>query len=278
MKILSAPTRSSIALLAISGAGLVAAFVLGPAALLRERYPRFDNESALSAALGESMTVFWQNGSGSLPSGLAELSDYWFRWHAIKIVISALLIVVLGLLAASLWKLFQNRRIGRRYGSIGCAVAAMSATALALFSVVLLVLNIQATAVPLVALLPLLPGAHADAALTQTLLQITRAVDEPGNSQADSPALLTLLEQITRYYWTMIIEATALSAAFGASTVVAYRRYVAARDADHPRRRFMYAFLGTAAMVMTFALVLLLGAAVGAVADPATALQDSLGI
>ncbi|MEU4707455.1 hypothetical protein AB0G00_13595 [Nocardia salmonicida] len=278
MKILSAPTRSSIALLTISGAGLVAAFVLGPAALLRERYPRFDNESALSAALGESLTVFWHNGSRSLPSGLAELSDYWFRWHAIKIVISALLIVVLGLLAASLWNLFLGTRIGKRWVSIGCALAAMNATVLALFSVVLLVLNIQATAVPMVALLPLLPEEQADGALAQTLLQISRAVDEPGNPQADSPAVLTLLEQISRYHWTMIIEATALSAAFGAVSVIGYRRYVAARDADRPRRRFMYAFLGAAALATTFVMVLLVGAAVGAVVDPAAALRNSLGI
>ncbi|WKG12456.1 hypothetical protein QX204_13695 [Nocardia sp. PE-7] len=278
MKILSAPTRSSIALLTISGAGLVAAFVLGPAALLRERYPRFDNESALSAALGESLTVFWQNGSRSLPSELAELSDYWFRWHAIKIVISALLIVVLGLLAASLWNLFLGTEIRKRWVSIGCAVAAMSATVLALFSVVLLVLNIQATVVPLVALLPLLPEEQADGALAQTLLQISRAVDEPGNPQADSPAVLTLLEQISRYHWTMIIEATALSAAVGTASVIGYRRYVAARDADRPRRRFMYAFLGAAALATTFVMVLLVGAAVGGVADPTAALRNSLGI
>ncbi|WP_405145896.1 hypothetical protein OG308_20255 [Nocardia salmonicida] len=224
------------------------------------------------------MTVFWHNGSRSFPSGLAELSDYWFRWHAIKIVISALLIVVLGLLAASLWKLFQGAGIGKTWVSIGCAVAAMSATVLALFSVVLLVLNIQATAVPLVALLPLLPGEDADGALAQTLLQITRAVDEPGSPQADSPAVITLLGEIRRYYWTMIIEATVLSAAFGASSVVTWRRYVAARDADRPRRRFTYAFLGTAAMVTTFAMALLLSVAVEAVADPAAALRNSLGI
>ncbi|MFE9785556.1 hypothetical protein ACFYO7_09265 [Nocardia salmonicida] len=246
--------------------------------MLHEKYSRFDDEPALSAAVGESLTVFWQSGSHSPTPGLAELSDYWFRWHAIKIVISALLIVVLGLLAASLWKLFLGTGIGKRRVSIGCAVAAMSATVLALFSAVLLVLNIQATTVPLVALLPLLPGEDTDGALAQTLLQITRAVDEPGSPQADSPAVLTLLGEIRRYYWTMIVEATALSAAFGAASVVAYRRYVVARDADDPRRRFMYAFLGTAAMVATFAMVLLLGAAVGAIADPADALRSSLGI
>ncbi|MFI7529504.1 hypothetical protein [Nocardia salmonicida] len=154
----------------------------------------------------------------------------------------------------------------------------MSATVLTLFSVVLLVLNIQATVVPMVALLPLLSEEQADGALAQTLLQISRAVDEPGNPQADSPAVLTLLEQISRYHWTMIIEATALSAAFGTASIIGYRRYVAARDADRPRHRFMYAFLGAAALATTFVMVLLVGAAVGGVADPAAALRNSLGI
>lgn len=252
--------------LLVGGVALVAAFVLAPAAILRGSHPRYADHTLLIADVNSGVDAYWRSGARELTADLAALADYWFQWHAIKIVISALLVVVLGALAVTLWRRSMTA------SPVGYTVAASSVTALALFSIFALIANVQSTVAPLVALLPMVSSDQPDPALAQTLTEIGRAVASPSSAQPHP--LLTLTEHVARYNWVMIALAAPLTLAFGAAGVIAVRR---SRASTNQRRR-MFVILAVFAVVMTAVLLFLSIAAVIAVSDPATALLDILGI
>ncbi len=198
-------SRWSIVALSCAGAALVAAFVLGPAALLRGRYPQFQDQSVMSELLGRGLVDYWGSGVRTYPRGLAEIVDYWFEWHVIKIVISVLLTTVLCLLAATLWR--RSLTAG-----VGCVVAATTTTVLSLFSVFVAVLNIQSTAAPVIALLPMLSADNADGQTAQFLI-------ENGVQSGDSrPPLLELLTQVEHYNWAAIVATAVVIAVVATGT------------------------------------------------------------
>jgi hypothetical protein len=132
-------SRFGIGLLSVTGAALVAAFVLAPAALLGRKVD-------LSGAVRRALVEFRQSGGPQLPTQLKNLVDYWFQWHAIKVVITLFMLTTFGLLAAALWQKYRR-------GAAGYAVAAVGASVLTGLASAVLILNVQATVVPLVALL-----------------------------------------------------------------------------------------------------------------------------
>src|SRR5689334_19593595 len=82
-------SRSAIGLLLAAGVALVAAFEPAPRTLLRP--PFGANDSAkLGDALGRTLVEYWRSGTPAFPASLTRLVDYWFQWHAIKVVISSL--------------------------------------------------------------------------------------------------------------------------------------------------------------------------------------------
>ncbi|WP_407727222.1 hypothetical protein ACJEDT_06865 [Rhodococcoides fascians] len=256
--------RWSIVLLACAGALLVAAFVLGPAALLRGNYPQFQDQSAMGPLLGRGLVEYWGSGVRTFPPGLAEMVDYWFAWHAIKIVISVLLTVVLGLLAATLWRRSLT-------SGLGYVIAATSATALSLLSAFVAVINIQSTVAPVVALLPMLSDDDADGKTAQSLI-------ESGVRSGDTrPPLLEMLTQVEHYNWAVVVATAVVIAVVATGTVIAFRRYVKTDSEDRPHRR-MFATLGSLGALMTIGMALLFVAAVVAVVDPGEALLGSAGL
>ncbi|MBY4011801.1 hypothetical protein HQP04_03680 [Rhodococcus fascians] len=256
--------RWPIVVLACAGAALVAAFVLGPAALLRGSYPQFQDQSAMGELLGRGLVEYWGSGSRTFPPGLAEMVDYWFAWHAIKIVISVLLTIVLGLLAATLWR--RSLTAGTGY-----VIAASTSTVLSLFSVFVAVINIQSTVSPVVALLPMLSDDNADGKAAQSLI-------ENGVQNGDTrPPLLELLTQVEHYNWAVIVATGVVIAVVGTGTVIAFRRYAATDTTDAAHRR-MFVALGSLGALMTIGMALLFVAAVVAVVDPGDALLGSVGL
>src|SRR4051812_45916383 len=93
-------SRSVIGLLLAAGAALVAAFVFGPAALLKPKFGAYDSDAKLRDALGRAVVEYWRSGTPAFPAHLTTLVDYWFQWHAIKVAISALSVMVFALLTA----------------------------------------------------------------------------------------------------------------------------------------------------------------------------------
>ncbi|WP_433796509.1 hypothetical protein [Actinoplanes sp. CA-252034] len=242
-------SRSMIGMLLAAGSALVAAFVLAPAALLDGADGALDDEAVLRSEVGRGLAEYWRDGGPRFPALLARLVDYWFRWHAIKVVISALMLVVFALLAVALWRRYLH-------GAARYAVAAIGATGFTVLATGLLMLNIQATAVPLVALLPLVDGAAPGSDLGRTLHEIREGLTEPAGAHAASPALSVLLGETQRYHWTMVATAATAIVAIGLVGAALWRR----RAAVDSRMRLMRRTVGVI-MALTGSLLLLVVAA-----------------
>jgi hypothetical protein len=261
-------SRSAIGLLLVASAALMAAFELAPRALLRPSFGAY-SDAKLQDALGRALVLYWRGGTPAFPASLTGLVDYWFQWHAIKVAISFMLVIVFALLATVLW-----RRYLRSHAWY--AAVAIAATVSTVLAVGVLMLNIQATAVPLVALLPLLYSRTADGNLAQVLNQMRDGLTESASPHAGSLALTVLLGEVERYFWAMV----AISAVLMVATVLASVRFWKRRMAGDPsatRVRFMHCSLGVISAVTACLLLLVTAACAFSALDPAASLLGIIG-
>ena len=253
-----------IGLLLVAGAALVAAFVLAPAALLRPTFGAYSSDAKLQDALGRALVEYWRSGTPAFPARLTTLVDYWFQWHAIKVGISALLVIVFVLLTTALWQRYLRAR--RWYAAVATAAAVLTVLAMGV-----LVLNIQATAVPLVALLPLLSGRTADGKLAQVLSEMREGLTASASPHAGSPALTVLLGEVERYNWVMVAISAALMVATGLASAHFWKRRITG-DPSATRVRFMHSTLGVITALTACLLLLMTAANTLSALEPATLL------
>jgi hypothetical protein len=261
-------SRSVIGLLLVAGAALVAAFELAPRFLLRPTFGAY-SDAKLQDALGRALVEYWRSGSRAFPASLTSLVDYWFQWHAIKVAISALLVVVFALLATALWQRYL--RTPAWYAAVATA-----ATVSTVFVIWVLSVNIQVTALPLTPLLGLLPGRTADGKLAQVLSEMREGLTKSASPHAGSPALTVLLGEVERYYWvTAAISATLMVATVLASVLFWKRRI--ASDPSATRVRFMHSTLGVITALTACLLPLMTAASALSALEPATSLLGIIG-
>jgi hypothetical protein len=257
-----------IGLLLAAGAALVAAFELAPRTLLRPTFGAY-SDAKLHDALGRALVEYWRSGTPAFPASLTTLVDYWFQWHAIKVAISSLSVIVFALLATALWQRYLRTQAWYAAVAIAATVSTVAATGV-------LVLNIQATAVPLVALLGLLPGRTGGGNLAQVLSQMREGLTKSTSPHAGSPALTVLLGEVERYYWvTGAISATLMVATVLAS-VLFWKRRIAA-DPSATRVRFMHSTLGVITALTAGLLLLMAVASALSALEPATSLLGIIG-
>lgn len=250
-------SRWTVALSAGGGALLVAAFIRGPAALLHRSFPEYADADGMPDAVTSAVERFLSSSAPALPRELARLSDYWFQWHAIKIGISAALVLSFAILAVACWTRYLSRE-GRRAVSYG--LAANVAGVLAFAAGWLLVINVQATAVPMVALLPWIPPGSL-----------------PADALADTPAMTELLEQVSRYHWVLAVGTAALAALSAAGAVVSRRRRTTARSRDRRAARMYTALLSLTSLNAAAGLLVAAYSVLSAM-DPDTSLRAILGM
>jgi hypothetical protein len=251
-----------IGLLLAAGAALVAAFVLAPRALPRP------SDAKLQDDIGRALVEYWRSGTPALPASLTALVDYWFQWHAIKVVISSLLVIVLALLTIALWQRYLR---GRRW----YAAVATAATVSTVVVIWVLSVNIQVTALPLIPLLGVLPGS-ADGNLAQVLSEMHEGLTNSASPHAGSPALTVLLGEAERYYWvTAAISATLMVATVLAS-VYFWKRRIGA-DPSATRVRFMHSTLGVITALTACLLLLMTVTSALSALDPAASLLGIIG-
>ena len=260
-------SRPVIWLLLATGAALVAAFVLAPSALLGGTDGPFQVGAALPDAVGHGLVEYWRGGRPAFPASLARLVDYWFRWHALKVVISSLMLVVFVLLATVLWRRYLH-------GVARNAVGAVGATSVAVVATGLLILNIQATAVPLVALLPLVGGGASGGELAQTLREIRDGLTDSAGPHAGSPTLPVLLGEVERYYWVLAAVAATVLVAIVLAGLTLWKR----RSAGSSRVRFMRKALSVIMALTASLLLVVVAASAFAAVHPAGALLTALGV
>jgi hypothetical protein len=258
-----------IGLLLAAAAALVAAFVLAPAAVLRPTFGAYDSDAKLQDALGRALVEYWRSGTPAFPASLTTLVDYWFQWHAIKVAISASLVIVSALLTTALWRRYLRARPWY-------AAVATAATVLTVLAMGVLMVNIQATAVPLVALLPLLSGRTADGKLAQVLSEMREGLTEAASPHAGSPALTVLLGEVGRYHWVTVAISAMLMVATGLASAHFWKRRITG-DPSATRVRFMHSTLGVITALTACLLLLMTAAGALSALKPATSLLGVIG-
>ena len=247
-----------IALLAVAGVALVGTFNVIPAALLSGSYIWPNAQAAAQTALAGEFITFWRVQASSLPPELARLVDYWFLWHAIKVVICIAAVSVFTALGVALWHRYLDATHRAALWRCGATVA----TIVAALATGVLVLNIQATAVPLVALLPALPAGSHNHDLAEAVNEIRAAASDRSNSHVASPALSLLRLQVERYFWVLASLSAVLALAMACASIHLWRRR-GATSVDASRSRAMYSTVGVVTAVS--AGVLLAGVAVAVI-------------
>lgn len=261
-------SRSVIGFLLAAGAALVAAFELAPRALPMPTFGAY-SDATLRDAVGRALVEYWRSGTPALPARLTALVDYWFQWHAIKVAISSLLVIVLALLTTALWRRYLR---GRRW----YAAVATAATVLTVFVIWVLSVNIQVTALPLIPLLGLLPGRTADGQLVQVLSEMREALTNSASPNAGSPALTVLLGEVERYFWVAAAISATLMVAAGLASAYFWKRRIAG-DPSATRVRFMHRTLGVVTALTAGVLLLMTAADAFSALEPAGWLLGVLG-
>ena len=255
-------------MLLAAGAALVAAFEPAPRTLLRPTFGAY-SDAKLHDAIGRALVEYWRSGTPAFPARLTTLVDYWFQWHAIKVAISALLVIVFALLATALWQRYLRTQAWY-------AAVAIAATVSAVVAVVVLMFNIQAAAVPMGALLGVLPGGTPDGKLAQVLSQLREGLTKSTSPHAGSPALTVLLGEVERYFWVMVAISATLMVATVLASVLFWKRRIAA-DPNATRVRFMHSTLGVITALTACLLLFMTGASALSALEPATTLLDVIG-
>jgi len=227
------------------------------------------SEAKLQDALGRALGEYWRSGSRALPASLTALVDYWFEWHAIKVVISALSVIVFALLATALWQRYLRTQAWY-------AAVAIAATVSTVFVIWVLSVNIQVTALPLIPLLGVLPGRTADGNLAQVLREMREGLTKSASPHAGSPALTVLLGEVERYYWVTAAISATLMVATGLASAYFWKRRITS-DPSATRVRFMHSTLGVITALTACLLLLVTAAYAFSALDPAASLLGIIG-
>lgn len=258
-----------IAGLTVGVAVLMASFNTVPFAVLSHRFGAYQPLGALEDAVARGLAELWRSGRPQLPALLVELAAYCSAWHAIKTAICVLLVVALVLLAAGLWQRYLFTVTPR---AAGHRLAATVATVLAPLAIVVLIANIQATVVPLVALLQVLPEPGSMPA-ARTSADIVAALTDPAHLDANAPVISLLVAQVERYHWVLAASCAPLVIGLSLLSVIWWRR----ARAGSGRVRSMATTLGIVTILSALTLLGVTVIAVSAALDPFGAVIDVLG-
>ena len=187
---------------------LAACFFLAPATLAGGDFGALTDGHLVESAFRAELVASWQSGDQTMTPGLIHLIDYWRRYHAIKIVIATALLGVLVALGIS----SRPRALRYVFGALG------------LFALMLVMVNVQATAAPLTALLQALPMPDS-AQTSRTYHEIGQALA----GQRSAPVLDAMVVSFGRYHAVMAVETAVVALGFVIGSARAWRSRQCAR-------------------------------------------------
>ncbi|MEW2609792.1 tat (twin-arginine translocation) pathway signal sequence [Streptomyces sp. NPDC047880] len=248
-RLTTAPGRRIGVLTATSGA-LLAAFFVVPGTLAHDGV----DSGNVAASFRRGLVAYWDSGSPDFPRQLDTTVEFWFRFHLVKAVVSALLlaaVVVLGVLLGRLARQRADGRPGRRLLVPAGALVAL----LGPFALVALVANVQGAVAPFASLLPMLTGGDADTdgELAGTLAQMRQQIaDHP--AEGHSPPLAAMIGDFALYHAVLAAMAATAGLALAGVAAALWRRRRAAPGTRS--RRAMKAGVAASALCAALALVI----------------------
>lgn len=252
---------------------LVAAFVVAPRALAAStRGGGFVDERSVIGAVRGAFVEYWASGDSGFPPGLERVVDYWFRYHVAKAVIAAILLVVLWALGVLLCRAFLGAAgmgLGRR---VALASAGALVSMLVVFSLLMVMANIQGAMAPFAGLLPMLAAGPMNAELATTLDQVRqRLADFPGAGHQVPPALEVMVSEFSRFHVALAVLAAAVAIVCLAMSVLLWKGFSRTGSSERRRRRLLGSF-GVLSGLFLLVMTVLALANVTTAQDPAPAL------
>jgi hypothetical protein len=232
------PGRALTTLAAVS-AVLAAAFVVAPRLLVTSGSGTgFADEPQLIGAFRDAFAGQWRSGQPSFSADLADIVDYWFRYHLAKAAIAALLVMVFVALGVLLWQAFLRAGELRTIKRAALASAGASVTALALFSLAVVMANIQGAVAPFASLLPMLMGGTPAGGASDTVEQIRQRLADSLNSGATiPPTLQTIISDFSRFHLAMAVIAAIVALSLIGVSVALWKRFASTTSSDRRTRR-----------------------------------------
>ncbi|WP_235619049.1 hypothetical protein [Embleya scabrispora] len=228
------------------------------------------DQDNLAASFRAAFVEYWGAGRRDFTPGMDRAVDYWFRFHVVKAVIAAILLVVVVALGMLVWRAFLRARdlgTGRR---AGLAAAGVFVTMLGAGALATTMANIQGAVAPFSSLLTLLPSGAAEGELGETLRQVREGLDAPA-SERTPPALDLMIDDFARYHAALAVVAALVAVVLIGLAVVVWRRFAATDAADRRARRLL-GWFGVLAVASVLVVLVVVMANVGTTADPKPAL------
>ncbi|WP_329264696.1 hypothetical protein OG223_51555 [Streptomyces sp. NBC_01478] len=272
------PGRALPVLVALAVA-LGAAFVLAPSRLAAIGTDGgLSDQRNLIDTLSPAFVKYWKSGDQEFPPDLERVVDYWFRFHVVKGVLAAALLIVLVALAVRLWKAFlRPSGPGVRAGGRGFAAAAILVSVLALVSLAALMANVQGATAPFSSAASLLPLGAPSGQLAGAIDQIRQGlVHYPSTSGRNAVALKVMVDDFGLYHAVLAVMAFIVAVVLVGLSVMSWRRFAATgasgSAASDGRTRRTMRWFGVLSALLASAAIVVAVANTGTAADPAPAL------
>ncbi|MGW6374516.1 hypothetical protein ACWFRB_00450 [Rhodococcus sp. NPDC055112] len=232
----------ALALLVALAAALVAAFVVAPRTLAAigpgEDFP---DQRSLLDAVREAFVAYWSTGDRDFSPGLEGVVDYWVRYHVAKGVIAGLLLVALVALGVLLWKGFAMAGGTGAVRRAALAAAGVLVTTAALFSLAVVMANIQGAVAPFSSLMSMLPVGETDGGLADTLGQVRQQLADSPSAGGDrtAPVLDVMISDFSRYHAAMAVIAAIVAAVLIGLSVVMWKWRASTESSARGTRRML---------------------------------------
>ncbi|MGW3288598.1 hypothetical protein ACWDR3_28560 [Streptomyces sp. NPDC001002] len=272
--------RRALAVLVALAVALGAAFVLAPSRLAANGSDSgFAEQHDLVDALRPAFIEYWRSGDRGFPADLERVVDYWFRFHVVKAVLAAALLIVFVALGILLWKTFLRSSGPGARGRVALASGAVVVSVLALVSLAAVMANVQGAIAPFSSLTSMLPLGTPGGQLAGAIDQIRQGLaNYPSTGGQNAVALQVMVDDFGLYHAVLAVMASVVAVVLIGLSVLAWWRF-AAPDAsggtgfDGRTRRTMRWF-GLLSALLAFAVIVVAVANTGTAADPAPALLD----
>jgi hypothetical protein len=203
---------------------------------------------------------------------MEKVVGYWFRYHVVKAVIAALLLIVLAALGVMLWRAFL------RAGGIGAGrraalvFAGTLVTVLALLSLVIVMANVQGAVAPFASLLPMLALSATGGELGDTLDQVRQQLSDSVRAGGRTPpALDVMVSDFSRYHVAVAVIGAFVAVVLLGLSLLLWKLFARTASSDRRTKRVLGSF-GVLSVLLSLAVIVLVVANVTVAAQPAPAL------
>ena len=225
----------------------------------------FGNVSELSASMSSGFLSYWTSGGIEFNPALDSAVSFWEHFHAVKALLSGLLLFVLAQLAIQIYRRYI--RASTTGSRLRLAAIGMVNACAAFLALLILTANIQGIFAPWTSAMGLLPSAPQTPELAQTLNEVGLALQ----TEPNAPSLTGLTDDFVNYHFSMTLVGLATIVGLLVVMYMLWRsRSRTPKEQRRQRRVLSVSLLMVLTVIGFFALIT--AANISTVADPVPAL------